>query len=254
VDIGANSFIPGFDEQLLGAKAGEKRTITITFPADFVTPALAGKQGVYEVEVVEVKEKVLPTVDDAFAKSYNAENLEALRQGVRRDLENELTYSRNSNIRRQVIRALLDRVTNFDLPETALDQETRHVVYDLVQENQKRGLSREQIEQHKDEIYSAATSSAKERLKLAFLLQKIAEKENIGVAKEEIGRRIAAMAEVYNVPADQFLKDLQKRNGLIEVYDQLLNEKVIDFLQQNAQLVEVPPGSLSPVIPPGTAS
>ena len=93
VDIGPNSFIPGFADQLVGAKAGDKRTVNVDFPADFVTKELAGKKGVFEVEVVEVKEKVLPAMDDAFAKKYDAENLEKLRAGVRRDLENELKYS-----------------------------------------------------------------------------------------------------------------------------------------------------------------
>ncbi len=92
VDVGSKSFIPGFADQLLGAKAGEKRTVNVEFPADFVTPQLAGKKGVYEVEVVEVKEKSLPALDEAFAKAYGAESLEKLRAGVRKDLENELKF------------------------------------------------------------------------------------------------------------------------------------------------------------------
>ena len=119
------------------------------FPADFVTKELAGKKGMFEIEVVEVKEKVLPPVDDAFAKLYGAENLEKLRAGVRRDLENELNYSQAKAIRAQIVRGLLDRV-NFDLPESAVAQETRNVVYDIVRENTKRGVTREMIEQQKD--------------------------------------------------------------------------------------------------------
>ncbi|HWI56484.1 MAG TPA: trigger factor, partial [Bacillota bacterium] len=134
VEIGGSSFIPGFSEQLQGAKAGDKRTVNVDFPADFVTPQLAGKRGVYEVEVVEVKEKVLPALDEAFAKSFGAESLEKLREGVRHDLENELTYKQNRTVRTQLVRSLLNRVT-FELPETAVARETRNVVYDLVQEN-----------------------------------------------------------------------------------------------------------------------
>src|SRR5437667_659938 len=178
IDVPSKSFIPGFSEQLLGASAAEKRTVTVDFPADFVTPQLAGKRGVYEVEVVEVKEKTLPALDDAFAKSYGAENLEKLREGVRRDLENELDYSQNKNVRNQLVRSLLDRV-NFELPETSVAQETRNVVYDIVQENAKRGVPRQTIEEQKEQIYSAATHGAKERVKVAVRLQKIAEKEAI---------------------------------------------------------------------------
>ncbi len=239
VELDGKTFIPGFAEQLLGAKAGDKRTINVDFPTDFVTPQLVGKKGVYEVEVVEVKEKVLPALDDAFAKSFGAESLEKLREGVRNDLEGELITTKNKSIRQQLIRSLLDRVT-FDLPESAVAQETKNVVYDIVRENQKRGISRDLIEQQKDQIYSAAASGAKERVKVSFLLQKIAEKEEIKVGQDEIAQRIGNMAAAYQIPPDKFIKDLQKRNGIVEIYDQIMNEKVVDMLQANAKIEEVP--------------
>jgi len=245
VDVPSSSFIPGFSEQLLGAKAGDKRTVTVDFPPDFVTPQLAGKKGLYEVEIVEVKEKVLPPVDEAFAKSFGAENLEKLRAGVRRDLENELTFKQNKSIRSQLVRSVLDRV-NFELPETALAQETRNVVYDIVQENAKRGVSRETIEQQKEQIYSAAAHGARDRVKVSFVLQRIAEKEDIKVSQEEIAKRIHTLAGMYQIPPEKFAKDLQKRNGLIEIYDQIMNEKVLDFLQQNARLEDETPAAPSP--------
>jgi trigger factor len=245
VEATPNSFIPGFADQLIGAKAGEKRTVNVDFPADFVTPQLAGKKGVYEVEVTQVKEKALPALDEALAKAYSAESLEKLREGVRRDLENELNHNQNKAVRNQIIRTLLDRV-NFDLPASAVAQETRNVVYNIVQDNAKRGISRDVIEQQKEQIYTAATHGAKERVKVAFLMQKIAEKEDIKVSQEEIAHRVQFLAGLYQIPADKFLKDLQKRNGLIEVYDQIMNEKVIDMLQQNAKIVDVPPGSTAP--------
>ena len=244
VEMQSGAFIPGFSDQLLGAKAGEKRTVNVDFPADFVTPQLAGRKGVYEVEVVEVKEKALPALDDAFAKSYGAESVEKLREGVGQDLENELRHTQDKSTQGQIVRGLLDRV-NFELPESAVAQETKNVVYNLVRENQKRGLSRESIEKHKDEIYSVATRNAKERVKLAFLVQKIAEKEQIEVSREEMSHRIAQLAAVYQIPAEKFVKELQKRNGFSEVYEQLLIEKTIAFLTQNAVIEEVPPGSLS---------
>ena len=245
VELKPDSFIPGFADQLTGAKAGDKRTVNVDFPADFVTKELAGKKGVYEVEVVEVKEKVLPTVDDAFAKSFGAENLEALRAGVRRDLENELNHKQSRDVRAQIIRALLDRV-NFDLPETAVASETRNVVYDLVQENQKRGVSRDMIEKEKDAIYTAAARSAQERVKVAFLVQKIAQKEDIKATQEEVAQRVHSMAAMYQIPTDKFIKDLQKRNGVGEIYDQVVTEKVMEFLQINAKMETVPAAASTP--------
>lgn len=240
VEMKSDAFIAGFADQLLGAQAGDHRTVNVTFPADFAPKDLAGRAAVYAVEVVEVKHKVLPALDDAFAKTMGAESLEKLREGVRRDLENELKFKLDRDTRTQLVRELLSRV-QFDLPEGAVAQETRNVVYNLVSENAKRGVSREIIEREKDAIYSAAAGTAKERVKMEFLIRRIAEKEDIKVSQEEILRRVQTLAAMYQIPADKFVKDLQKRNGFIEIYDQLAQEKVLEFLQNNAQVELVPP-------------
>ena len=245
INVEANSFIPGFADQLIGAKPGDQRTVNVEFPADFVTPQLIGKKAVYEVEVVEVREKVLPALDDAFAKSYEAENLEKLRAGVRLDLENELNHKNNKSVRGQLVQALLKQV-NFDLPETAVSQETRNVVYDIVRENQKRGVTQDIIEKQKEEIYAAANAGAKDRVKAAFLFGKIAEKEGIKVSQEEAMQRIYQIAQMSQTTPDKLIKDLQKRNGINQIYEQIQNEKVVDFLQQHAKLEDVKPEVAAP--------
>jgi trigger factor len=239
VDIAPDTFIAGFAAQLIGAKAGEKRTVNVDFPADFVTKQLAGKKGVYEVEVVEAKEKIAPAVDDELAKKFGAENLEKLRAGVRVDLENELKHSQRRKIREQIITAILAG-TNFDLPETAVAHETRNVVYGIVQENSKRGVPRELIENQKDQIYSSAANTAKERVRLAFVIQRIAEQEKISVTQEEVLQRVQQLAAMYQIALETFIKDLQKRNGINELYDQITHEKVLEFLEINAKIENVP--------------
>jgi trigger factor len=114
------------------------------------------------------------------------------------------------------------------------------VVYDLVRENTQRGVARDLIEKQKDEIYSAAAQSAKERVKLSFLIQRIAEKEGIQVSQDEVLKRVQSLAMAYQIPLEKFLKDLQKRNGVRELYDQIAHEKVLAFLEQNAKIEEVP--------------
>ena len=235
-----SSFIPGFAAQLIGAQAGEKRTVNVDFPADFVTPQLQGKKGVYEVELVEVKEKALPPVDDELAKKFGAENVEKLRAGVRTDLENELKYSQSRAVRTQAVRALLGRVT-FDLPESAVEAETRNAVYDIVRQNTQRGVARDLIEKQKEEIYSAAAGNAKDRVKLAFLVGRIAEQEKITVTQEDALKKAQQLAMMYQTPLDQFLKDLQKRDAVNELYDQVLNEKVLDLIEKSAVISEGTP-------------
>ncbi len=240
VEVKPDSFIPGFAIQLEGAKAGEKRTVTVDFPADFVTPELQGKKGSYEVEVVEVKEKNVPVMDDAFAKTYGAESLEALREGVRRDLQNELNTKQSRDVRGQVVKQLLDQVT-VELPESMVAQETRQIVYQIVQENHQRGITKEVLDAQKDQIHAAASGTARERVKAQFLFQKIAEKEGIRVAPEEAQARIYVLAKQYEMAPDKFVKELEKRDGMSEIWQQLLHEKVIDFLQQNAKIEDVEP-------------
>jgi len=151
VNIAKDSFIPGFSEQLIGAKKGDKRTVTVTFPPDFVTAALAGKQGQFAVEIAEVKERRVPEIDQAFAESYGAETPEKLREGVREDLDNELKSKKTRETRNQIIKTLLDSV-KFELPEGVVAAETRNVVYQIAQENQNRCIGKEVSEQHRDQI------------------------------------------------------------------------------------------------------
>ena len=240
IEVKPDSFIPGFSEQLVGAQAGDKRTVTVTFAVDFVTPQLAGKSGVYDVEVVEVKRRVLPSLNDAFAQTYGADTMDKLRDGVRKDLQNELNFRQKKGIRNQIVKSLLDKVS-FDLPEAHVQQETRNVVYDIVAENQKRGATKEAIDGQKEQIYAVANHGAKERVKAAYLFQRIAEKEGIRVLPAEVDGRIVTMARAYEMPPQKFLKELEKRDGLPEIYQQLLHEKVIDFLQENAKIEDVAP-------------
>lgn len=231
-------FIPGFTDQLVGASAGDKRTVTVTFPPDFVVPVLVGKVGVYEVEVLEVKERKLPEIDDTFAGQFGVANLEALREGVKGDLENELKHKRITSIRNQIIQALLDRV-KCELPESVVQNETRNVVRDIVQQNQQRGVTRESIQDHKDEIFAAASTSAKDRVKAALILNRIAEKEGIKLADQEILHRVALIAHGRKEAPEKVLKEFQRTGQINAVAEQVLTAKVLDFLQLQALISEV---------------
>jgi len=157
---------------------------------------------------------------------------------VRTDLDNELKYARSKSVRQQVVHHLLQQL-NFELPESAVAAETRNLVYDLVHQNTQRGVARELIEQQKDEIYSAAAVNARERVRLAFVVQRIAEQEKIQVTQEDAMRRAQAMAMMNQVPLEQFIKDLQARNGVNELFEQVLHEKVLELLEKQANVSEV---------------
>src|SRR5208283_404367 len=119
-------------------------------------PALAGKKAVYDVEVVEVKEKVLPELDQKFAEAWGAKDLEALREGIRADLQNEWNQSQSRRLRQQVTQTLLERV-QCDLPETMVTEETRQLVYNIASDNQQRGEPKEVLDAEKEKIYLTAS-------------------------------------------------------------------------------------------------
>jgi len=242
VHIKEGSFIPGFTEQLVGANAGDRRTVQVDFPADFVASQLSGKRGVYAVEIVGVKEKVLPAIDDVFAQAFGAQDVAQLREGVHRDLQNELSYKTKKSVRDQLVRHLLDRVT-CELPEAVVLGETRSAVYDIVRENTERGVPKEVLDQQKDQIFSVANNSAKDRVKTAFILARIAAKEEIKVEDKEVTQRILFLASQHNVKPEQMVRQLRERDGIREIQEQIMQSKVLDLLELKAKVEEVLPSN-----------
>jgi len=235
INVAPGSFIPGFPDQLIGAKPGDKRTVNVDFPADFVTPQLAGRKGVYEVEIVEVREKKMPELNDELAKSYGAENFEKLRDGVRADLQNELNAKQARSLRNQVVKSLLDKV-QCELPETVLHDETRSLVYEIVLENQRRGVPKDVMDAQKEHIYQSASATAKDRVKANFIISRIAEKEGVRVEEMEVANRLQLIAAQQKTPVEKLIKEMEKSGGLQDIYFQLLNEKVVELLVQNAKV------------------
>jgi trigger factor len=240
IETEKESFLPGFSAQLLGAKAGEKRTVAIDFPADFMLAPLAGKKGVYEVELVEIKEKVLPELNQKFAESWGAKDLDTLREGIRADLQNENNQTQNRKIRQQVANALLQSV-QCELPESVVTAETREIVYGIVNENQQRGVSKEALDAEKDNIYASAHNAARSRIKAMFVFQKIAEKEGIRLEEPEILARIQSLAREHKMPVDKLIEELRKNHRVEEVIHRpILHDKVVDLLVQYAKIEDVP--------------
>jgi trigger factor len=239
VTVGADSFIAGFGQQLAGMKAGDKRTITVDFPADFVVPQLAHKKGVYEVELVEAKEKLAPAINEAFAQSCGAASLEKLREGVRADLQNEVNTRQSRSIRNQVIQTLLDKI-QVPLPDSLVEEETRGIVYNIVHDNTERGTPKEVIDAQTEQIYATAKGTAQQRVKAFFVFQAVAEKEGVRVEQADLLHRVTDLATQHKVPADKLYKDMHKDGRLDDIVRQILAEKVIDLLVQFARIEDAP--------------
>jgi len=235
-----NPLVPGLVEGLIGASKGDKKSIPVTFPEEFIYEELTGKEGQYEVEVMEIKEQALPELDDTFAKSFGAESIDKLREGVETDLKNELEYSQKQSVRNQCVQRLLDAVT-CDLPETIVNQATRAAVHNIVQSNHNRGVSKDVIEENKDDIYNNAKANAEIRVKANYILAQIAEKEDIKVSEQELSRQVAAMAMQQKIKPQKMADQLKENGGIYEVQEEILNAKVIDLLEEKAKITEIDP-------------
>lgn len=236
--VESDSFLPGFCDQLLGAQPGEKRQVQIDFAADFPQKALAGRKATYFVDVTAIKEKKLSEVNDDFAKKVGVESVEKLREEIRKSLVAEREREANAELRRQIVDHLLGK-TNFELPESLVAQETRSIIYDLVRENTMRGVTKEQLEQKKDELFGYAAQSAKNRLRSSFVLDAIAQVEQFKVEQHEVDERIAQLAQRNRIPADKLKAQLTERGGLGEIEEQILVGKTLDFLLANAKVEAV---------------
>jgi trigger factor len=237
VQIQKDAFIPGFTDALIGASAGDHRTSTVTLPADFVAKELAGRTVDYAVEVVGVKEKELPVVNDEFAKQFGAADMAELNTGILRDLQRELDFRSKQAVRDQLLQALLKDL-NFDLPESIVASETRDVANGIANDNVQRGVPREMIEAKKDEILANAKASAANRVKAGLVLSRIAETEKIAVTRDEFANRLQALAQQNNTDIEKFVKWARENNRLGEIERELLMNKVLDLVETAANVAE----------------
>lgn len=239
VRITKDSFLPGFTEQLIGLKGGDKKNISVDFPADFVEPDLAGKKGDFEVEVVMVKQVELPEENDEFAKLYGAKSLEELKNNVRSDMEYDAKYKEKQSIENQISKALLDKVS-FDVPESALEQETLSIVENVVRQNRERKVREEVIQKRMGEIRENASKQALGNMRMGFIVSKIAEAEKIKVTEREIQNRIAFLAQVNKIPMQKLVKQLRENNGITSIASDIITGKVMELLKLHAVVKEVP--------------
>jgi trigger factor len=233
--IESNAFLPGFSDQLIGAQPGEKRQVLLTFPADFPQKKLAGHHATYFVDVVGIKKKSMPELSDELAKKIGVDSVEKMKDSIRKSLEAQHEAEANAELRKQIVDQLLSRV-DFELPESLVAQETRGIVYDLVRENSLRGVTKEQLEEKKNEIFGFATQTAKDRLRASFILDTIADAEGIVVTKSELDTRVIELAQRYRMAPEKLRAQLTQRGALGEIEDQVRTGKTLDFLLSNAKV------------------
>jgi trigger factor len=227
-------FLPKFAEQLVGLKKDEKRTVSVEFPADFPQTALAGKTAQYEVELKEIKIKHAPELDDAFAQDLAKLNMADLKARVRENLVQDKKTQADRASRNEVVQKLLSAV-EFDLPASSVEEETHAAVYDIVAENQARGVTPDLLEEKKDEIFTNAAKGAREMVKFRFIAAQIAENEKIEVTNDQIGQHLAYLAQRENTTLEKMADRVRKNKAFGTIRNQILNQSVLDFLLKEAK-------------------
>ena len=226
-------FLPNFPMQLVGLNVGESKTVTIKFPDDFPHEVLRGREAVYQVKIQELKEKTLPAFDEDMAQKLAQTSVEELKNRVRENIMRDKKQRAES----EQVKELLDQLkaaVSFELPESAVENQTERAVFDIVKENQMRGIPDTMLEEHKADIYKAAQASALEQVKIGFILSKISEIESIKAEAADVIQVIQSYAAQEKMAVDKMIKQLRENNGIEQIEEEIRNRKTVQFLLQSA--------------------
>jgi trigger factor len=233
--LGSNSFIPGFEEQLIGAKKGEEKKLDITFPEEYGAEHLAGKAVVFEVTVKEVKKPVPAEIDDELAKKYGAEDLEALKGQISERLKAEYSGAARAVMKRKLLDQLDEKVS-FELPPALVDAEAAQIAHQLWHEEnpEVEGHDHPEIEPTDEH-----RRLAERRVKLGLLLAELGQKNEIQVSDAEMSQAIMAQARQYPGQERAFFEFVQKNMGAQQqIRAPLFEDKVVDFVFEMSDITE----------------
>lgn len=238
LEIGSNTFIPGFEEQLIGMKPGEEKTITVTFPEDYRVEDLKGKEATFKVKLNELKRKKLPELDDEFAKDVSEfDTLEEYKADLRKKLE-ERAKEREEAYKRDTVVEQAAANAEMDIPEVMIEHEMEHMFRDLEQRLQIQGMTMDMYYQFsgtdEESVRAQFREDAEKRVRISLTLEAIAKAENIEVTEEELEEEINKMAELYQLEADKMKERLNLLGQLESLKYDLKMRKTIDFLVNNS--------------------
>lgn len=237
--IGSNSFIPGFEDQLVGKKAGEEVEVNVSFPEEYHAEQLAGKPVVFKVKVNDVKVKEVPALDDEFAKDASEfETLAELRADVKAKLEEEAENKAKGEMRNSLVEKVAEN-TEVVIPEAMVEGQIDNMLMELNYQLQYQGLSLQQLLEMTgrsiEELRAERRADAERLVKSSLVLEAIAKAENIEVSEEEFNAELEKMAAMYNMEADK-IKSSLRENDIEDIKVQVKIRKTIDLLVENAKI------------------
>jgi trigger factor len=240
VTIGSNTFLPGFEDQLIGIAPGESRTVNVTFPANYASEQLAGKAAVFAVTAKSVESPGTVTIDDAFATSLGLESLEKLREAVKARIAQEYAGASRQKLKRALLDQL-DALHKFEAPPTLVEEEFKNVWNTVVSDLKSQNRTFEDEGTTEEKASAEYRGIADRRVRLGLVLAEIGEKNNIKVADEEMARGLAERARQFPGQEKEVWDFYTKNpNALATVRAPIFEEKVVDFLVELAGVTEKP--------------
>ncbi|ANU23621.1 trigger factor [Planococcus donghaensis] len=240
LEIGSNSFIPGFEEQLVGVKAGEEKDVEVTFPEEYHAAELAGKAATFKVKVNEVKGKELPELNDELAKEIDpeVESLEALRTKMKDSLVAEKKTAADAKLRDELVQKAAENAT-IDIPHAMIHTEMDRMMSDFEQRLTQQGMNLELYFQFSGQDEAALREQmhgdAETRVRVSMTLEAIAKAENMQVTSEDIDKELEKMAAQFNMDIEQIKTAL---GGTEMLENDIRMQNTVEFLVDNAKISE----------------
>ena len=237
LELGSHQFIEGFEDQLVGSSAGIEVEVKVKFPENYGPEEIAGKDAIFQVKVNEVKQKVLPGLDDEFIKDLNINGVETVEQ-LKKNREEGLLKQKENALRREYLDKLIEeikKVTKFDIPDEIIEEEAEGRRKDLENRIQQSGIDLEQylsiMRMSEEDLNKQLKEEGRKGLEGFLVVQKVGEVEKLAVTDEELEFELAKMADQYNMSIDQIKEALGKQLG--QYRNNLLITRIEDFLYTN---------------------
>ena len=235
--IGSNTFIPGFEDQIIGMKIGEEKDINVTFPEEYFSKDLAGKAAVFKVKLHEIKKKELPAVDDEFAKDVSEfDTIKELKDSIKEKLEEENKNKAKYETEEEAIKTVCDN-TEIDIPSGMVETETDNMIKDIEQRLMYQGLNFAQYLQMmgktEEDMRKEMKEQAERQVKTKLVLGAIVEAEKIEATDEEVKAKLEEMAKNYGKKPEELLENENIKNYIKQGIE---NEKAIDLLVENSKV------------------
>lgn len=241
LEIGSKTFIPGFEEQLIGKNKGEEVEVKVTFPEEYHEESLAGKEALFKVVIHEIREKELPELDDEFAKDVSEfDTIEEYKQDIKNRLEEELKSQEKFEKGNKVIEKVME-ISEVDIPngmiETQIDDELGQFDFRLRQQGLELEKYLELTGTNIDMMREQFREVAEKRVRADLVLEAIAKVESIEVTEEDIDKELTKMAEQYKAEDVEEFKENMKKGSLEFLKAGIINSKVVDLLIENAKFI-----------------